>query len=271
MNQKSIEQLLDAVTMRDLIEIGILTVLIYAVLRLLSKTRGSGIVRGVGLLTVAVFLAARVAIASFGLVELGRILDYLRTGLLVGLLIVFQPELRRGLILLGRFQALRYLTRASHPIADHLVDAVEALSRQGIGALIAIQREVALAPYIETGERLDGVVSASLIRTIFSPRSPLHDGALILCGDRIAAAACQLPLGQPPNGASPHMGMRHRAALSLSEETDAVLLVVSEETGRISLGVRGRLEAVSCEALSRRLIGLLSPGPETEPGVRRAA
>ena len=115
-----------------------------------------------------------------------------------------------------------------------------------------------MAPYIETGERLDSEISASLLRTVFTPNSPLHDGAVILCNGRVAAAACQLPLGQPPAKGHTHVGMRHRAAVGLSEETDAVLLVVSEETGRISVAVGGRLEAVTRENLSRRLVELLS-------------
>src|SRR5262249_21962400 len=161
---------------------------------------------------------------------------------LVGLLVIFQPELRRGLMVLGRYRWLRYFVRHEHhPIADKLADAAEALSRECIGALIAIQREVALAPYVETGERIDAEISTALVRVGFVPRGPLHDGALILCNGRIAAAACQLPLGLPPERAG-QIGMRHRAALCLSEETDAVLLVVSEETGRISLAVAGRLE-----------------------------
>ena len=143
-------------------------------------------------------------------------------------------------------------------IADKLADAAEALSRECVGALIAVQREVGLDPCIESGEIIDGEISAGLIRSIFSHRSPLHDGALILCQGRIRAAGCQLPLGQPPEGSSQHMGMRHRAALCLSEETDAVVLVVSEETGRISLAVGGRLEAVPRENLSRRLADLFS-------------
>jgi len=110
-----------------------------------------------------------------------------------------------------------------------------------------------------------------LLRTIFSPRSPLHDGAVILGNGKVAAAACQLPLGQPPDGASPHMGMRHRAALSLSDETDAIILVVSEETGRISLAVAGHLEPVPRENLSRRLANLLSSGRPVSRQVRRAA
>jgi diadenylate cyclase len=258
-------QLYGSVGLRDLVEIAILAVVIYGGLRFLGTTRGWGMVRGLGLVVVGLFLAAQVVIAACDLTELGKVLDYLLTTVLVGLLVIFQPELRRGLMLLGRYRMLRYFVRDSHPIADKLADAAEALSRECVGALVAIQREMALAPYAETGEPIDGELSPALIRTIFSPRSPLHDGAVILCNGRITAAACQLPLGQPPDGVSPHMGMRHRAALCLSEETDAVILVVSEETGRVSLAVGGRLEPVPRQNLSRQLAALLSsPAPKSQ-------
>ncbi len=268
---RQLVKIYESVGVRDLVEILILAVAIYALLRLLGKTRGSGLVRGLGLVVVVLFLAAQVVIAAFDLMELGKVLDSLVTTLLVGLVVLFQPELRRGLMVLGRYRMLRYFVRDSHPIADPLADAAEALSRECIGALIAIQRDDALAPYVETGEVLDADISASLIRTLFVPRSPLHDGAMIICNGRIAAAACQLPLNQPPEGTSPHMGMRHRAALCLSDETDAVLVVVSEETGRISLAVAGRLEPVPRENLSRRLAALLTGPNSQERTVRRQA
>ena len=255
---KRLAQLYEMVGTRDLVEIAILAVFIYFILRFLGKTRGSGVVRGLGLVVVGLFLVAQVIIASFDLTELGHVLDYLLTTVLVALVVIFQPELRRGLTVLGRYRMLRYIVGDNHPMADKLADAAEALSRECVGALIAIQRAVALDSYAETGERIDAEISAALIRNIFSPRTPLHDGAVILIDGRIRAAACQLPLGQPPDGSSPHMGMRHRAAVCLSEETDAVLLVVSEETSRISLAVGGRLEAVARENLSRRLADLLS-------------
>jgi diadenylate cyclase len=252
-------QLYESIGTRDLVEIAILAVAIYLVLRFLGKTRGAGMVRGLGLVVVGLFLVAQVVIASFDLTVLGRVLDYLLTTVLVGLLVIFQPELRRGLMVLGRYRIWRFLVNESHPpVADRLADAAEAMSRECVGALIAIEREMSLAPFVETGEGLDSEVSATLLRAIFCKRSPLHDGAVILCDGRLAAAACQLPLGQPPEPSGVHMGMRHRAALCLSEETDAVLLVVSEETGRISLAVGGRLEPVPRENLSRRLAALLS-------------
>jgi diadenylate cyclase len=268
---KRLTQLYELVGARDLIEIAILAVAIYIALRFLSRTRGSGVVRGLGLVALGLFLAAQVVIASFDLTELGKVLDYLLTTVLLGLVIIFQPELRRGLIVLGRYHMLRYLARDHAPIADKLADAAESLSRECVGALIAIQRQAALDAYVETGERLDSEVSVQLIRSVFNPHSPLHDGAMVLCAGRIRAAACQLPLGQPPEGSSSHMGMRHRAAVCLSDETDAVLLVVSEETGRISVAVGGKLEAVPRENLSRRLADLLSsPAPVRQPAGKAA-
>src|SRR5690242_18895568 len=177
-------------------------------------------VRGLGLIVVGLFLVAQVIIASFDLTVLGRVLDYLLTTVLLGLLVIFQPELRRGLMVLGRYRILRYFVHSpQQPVADKPADAAEAMSRDCVGALIAVEREMALATYVETGERIDGEVSATLLRAIFGQRSPLHDGAVILCDGRVAAAACQLPLGQPPEGSGIPMGMRHRAALCLSEET----------------------------------------------------
>jgi diadenylate cyclase len=269
--RERLTHLYEAVGRRDLLEIAILTVFIYVGLRFLGKMRGSGMVRGLGLIVIGFFLVAQVTIASLDLTELARVLDASLTTVLIGLVVVFQPELRRGLMVLGRYHFLAFFARENNPIADKLADAAESLSRSCVGALIAIQREVALSPYIESGERIDAEISSALLCTLFSPRSPLHDGAVILCQGRVAAAACQLPLGQPPDRDRPHLGMRHRAALGLSEETDAVLLVVSEETGRISLAVGGRLEPVSRENLSRSLAALLSgPTPAGFPASRAA-
>jgi diadenylate cyclase len=256
--RERLAQLYESAGMRDVVEIAILAWIIYLILRLLGKTRGAGIVRGLGLLVVGLFLVAHVIIARFDLLVLGRVLDYLLTTVMLGLLVIFQPELRRGLMVLGRYRLLRQFAQTPrYPIADRLADAAESMSRDNIGALIVIEREMALAMYIETGEAIGGEVSANLLRAIFSKRSPLHDGAVILRGGRIAAASCQLPLGQPPESAG-NMGMRHRSALCMSEETDAILLVVSEETGRISLAIGGRLEPMQSEELSQRLADLLS-------------
>lgn len=255
---------------RDLVEIAILTVVIYIGLRFLGQMRGAGMVRGLCLVVIGLFLAAQVVIAGFDLTELSKLLDYLLTTVLVGLLIIFQPELRRGLLLLGRYRVWWFLSNRHHPVADALADAAVVMAKDCVGALVAIQREVSLAQYIETGEAIDGEISIALLRTIFSTHSPLHDGAIIICNGRIAAAACQLPLAQPPERESNHMGMRHRAALGLCEETDAVLLVVSEETGRISIGIGGKLQVVPPEKLSRALAESVS-GPSRVPMPSRLA
>ena len=271
MFKEHLTQFLETIGKRDLVEIAILAVVIYFLLSLLGKARGVGVVRGLALIVVGLFLFGQIVIASFDMTELAKVFDYLLTTVLVGMVIIFQPELRRGLTVLGRSRLLRYFVIQEHPIADRLADAAIGMSRDCVGALVAIQREIALDLYIETGERVDAELSTPLLCTIFTPRSPLHDGAVILCNGRIVAAACQLPLSQPTEVTGSHVGMRHRAALGLSEETDAILLVVSEETGRISVAVGGRLEAVPRENLSRRLADLLSgPSPEQVPVARAA-
>jgi diadenylate cyclase len=249
-------QLYETLTRRDLVQIAILALVIYLGVHFLGRKRGAGMLRGLGLVVIGLFLVVQVVVASLDLTELGKVLDYLLGGLLLALLVIFQPELRRGLMLLGRSHVWRYLVQNSPDLAEHLADAAGALSGESIGALIAVQREVGLSLYVESGERLDAEVSAALLRTVFFPKSPLHDGAVILRDGRVAAAACQLPLRQAPLPDS-RLGMRHRAALGLSEETDAVVLVVSEETGRISVAVNGSLELVSREDLARRLTTLL--------------
>jgi uncharacterized protein (TIGR00159 family) len=265
--------LYESVDSRDVIEILLLALAVYVVLRLLGRSRGASLVRGLGLFVVGFFLIAQVIIASFDLTVLGQVLDYLLTTVLLALVIIFQPELRRGLMFLGRYRLLRLLIKEKALTdSEKLAAAAQAMSAECVGALIVIEREAPLEAFIETGERLDCEISARLIRAVFSKRSPLHDGAMILCRGRIAAAGCQLPLGHPPEGA--HMGMRHRSALGMSEETDAVLLVVSEETGRVSLALGGRIEVVPHDQLARRLTDLLdsrSPAILSLPKRRRMA
>lgn len=249
----------------DLVQIAVMALAIYAVLRVLSKTFGVGYLgRGLGLVVLGLFLMVQVIIAGLDMTELAAVLDYLLTSVLLMMLVVFQPELRRALMMLGRSKVWRFFSPTNQSVADKLADAAVQLSRERIGALMAIQGEISLSPYIDTGERLDARVSPVLVRSIFFPKAPLHDGAIIVVNGKVTAAACQLPLGSfdgkvnPPSGG--HLGMRHRAALGLSEETDAVVVAVSEETGRISLAVGGRLEAVAAENLGRRLASVLSTG-----------
>ena len=244
--------LYESIGRRDLIEIAILSAFIYGVLRFIGATRGASMVRGLGIVVVGFILLVQVIIASFDLTELSKTLDYLLTAVLCSLIVIFQPELRRGLLMLGRYRMFRVFGARAEPIVDRLAEACVALSAEYTGALIVLQRSISLEAYVKTGERLDSEVTASLLRAIFQKRSPLHDGAVILVDGRLQAAACQLPLAEAPHGLGSH-GMRHRAAMGITEETDALVLVVSEETGRISLAQNGRLEVVPREHVSRRL------------------
>ncbi len=239
---------------RDFVEIGVLATALYFLLRVLGKTRGAALVRGLGLIFALLFLGAQFLAIRFGFSVLGRILDYVLATGLIALVVLFQPELRRGLLVIGRYPLLQMFSRGTEsPIADPLSDALEAMSKQGYGALVAVERENLLDAFVETGVRLDSELSGPLLRSIFCKQSPLHDGAVIVRGGRIAAAGCQLPLGPPPDDNQAHLGMRHRAALSFSEETDALLLVVSEETGKISMAQAGTLQAISRDNLSRAI------------------
>lgn len=248
-------EMLDA---RAIVQIAILAVAIFFLLQFLGRSRGMGVVRAFGLVVVGIFLSAQILVSIFNLTVVGRILDYLLATMLLALLVIFQPELRRGLMWLGKYGVLYAITSSSkRPIVDKLSDAAEVLAGQFVGALIAIEREIPLTVYVETGTRVDAEVSPLLIRAIFQKQSPLHDGAMIVSNGRIVAAGCQLPLSPVEVSSKNLHGMRHRAALGTSEETDAILLVVSEETGRITLASAGKLEVVPRENLSRRLAELL--------------
>src|SRR5262249_8361549 len=150
-----------AVGVRDLAEIVILAVAIYAIVRFLNKTRGSGMIRALALIVVGLFLVAQVIISFLNLVELGKGFDYLLRTVVTAMAVIFRPELARGLMVLGRSRVLRYFVVESYPLADKLADAAEGLSRECIGALVAIQRQADLEPYVETGERIDGEVSSA--------------------------------------------------------------------------------------------------------------
>ncbi len=169
---------------------------------------------------------------------------------------VFQPELRAALARLGQSRMMRVFQRLEGSrVADEIVEAVERLSRSRVGAIIAVEQDVGLEEYAETGSPVQARVSAEMIATIFTPYSPLHDGAILISGDVIQTAGAILPLTQS-SVPDRSLGTRHRAALGLSEETDAVVIVVSEETARVSVAVGGRLERdVDPERLRQILVG----------------
>lgn len=222
----------------DLVQILIVAAGIYYVLRLLARTRAIQMLFGLVLL-VAVYFAARLLNLNLISYLMGALFQYGA----IAALIVFQPELRNALARLGQSRMLRLFHQMEQSeVVEELVEAVERLSRAKIGAIIALEREAGLEEYsAEQGTRINARVSAELLLSIFSPYGPLHDGATLISGDTIIAAGVILPLTQFPVS-DKSLGTRHRAALGLSEETDALVLVVSEETAQISLAHRGRLE-----------------------------
>ncbi len=223
---------------RDLLEIVVVAAIFYRILLVLAGTRAIQMLLGL-LLLVAVYYVSRI----LSLDLLRSLLEYLFEFGAIAALVVFQPELRSALAHLGQNRLLRrFFTRLEeNQVAEEVAQAAEELSRSKVGAIIAIEREVGLGEYAETGTELQARVSAALLNTIFAPYSPIHDGAVIVRGDLIIAAGAILPLTQFPVS-DKSMGTRHRAALGLSEETDALVVVVSEETSQISLAVRGRME-----------------------------
>jgi diadenylate cyclase len=240
----------------DLIQVLIVAVALYYLLRLLAATRALHML--VGLLVLAlIYFVAR----FLDLTLIRYILEWVFQYGAIAALIVFQPELRSGLARLGQNRMFRLFNRMeAGQVTEELAEAVERLARAGIGAIVAVEREVGLDEYADTGTRIQAKVAADLIVSLFSPHAPLHDGAVLIQGDTIIAAGVILPLTQFPV-ADRTLGTRHRAAIGLSEETDALVIVVSEETTHISIAQRGRLErAVSGERLRQALGGAPLPG-----------
>ena len=221
---------------RDILEILIVAYTLYRVLLLFHGTRTLQIVTGLVML-LAVYSAAWVLKLEMITYVLGFVFQYGA----IALLVVFAPELRAALAHLGQARFARIFRQmAQREVTEEIVEAVERLSRSGIGAIVAIEREVSLDPWVESGSPMEAKVSTDLLTTIFTPYSPLHDGAVIVRGDTIIAAGCILPLSQSVL-ADRSLGTRHRAALGLSDESDSIVVVVSEETATVSVAERGRL------------------------------
>ncbi len=245
----------------DLLDILLVATLFYRLLILVKGTRGAQMYVGL-LVIVLIGVVAR----EFDLIAIKWITDSLRTVWLIVFVILFQPELRHALAQFGRTRYFRAFVRGdSYGVLGEIVRAAEQLADRRQGALLVIERNVGLRNFVETGTRVDAKVSAELLVTLFSPGSPLHDGAAILREDVVIAAGCILPLSPNPRVAAT-MGTRHRAALGLSEESDAVVVVVSEQTGAISVAHRGTLQQGLDEGeLRSELSRIFRLGPEPEP------
>jgi len=236
------------VFLRIAVEIAILWWVIYVVLLFIKGTRAAQLLKGLIIVLLLFFLAEKL-----GLAAVSWLLTKILALSVIGFLIIFQPEIRRGLARIGQFGVFT----TKEQIVDEIVRATDWLSERKIGAIIAIEREVGLGSYIESGVNLDSKVNSDLLTTIFTPATPLHDGGVVIQLDRIVAAGCLFPLAQDSDF-SRQLGTRHRAAIGLTEETDAVVVVASEETGAVSVVVGGKLTRdLSKEALTKVLTNLL--------------
>lgn len=245
------------------LEILILAVIFYFLLSFFRGTRGASILTG----TLILFLGL-IAVTKFtNLPVLNWLLQKLTVYLAVALVVIFQPEIRRALARLGR-QGNFVAGKARQALADPITDAVQLLAARKVGALIAIERQVGTKAIQDTGAALNSEVSAELLATIFYPGTPLHDGGVIISEDRIAAAGCVFPLTQNDDLAR-NLGTRHRAAIGMTEESDVIVIVVSEETGVISIAYNGRLKRGFDGAHLRRILSTFL-GRETS-GLRRMA
>ena len=247
----------------NIVDVAILAVLIYNVIKLVMHTRSNSLFKGIAMVLVMAWLSSVLRFSAVSWL-LNQIISM---GLLV-LVILFQPEFRRGLDQLGRSKLMRRVfgvngqtseqVQVERPVTE-IVRAMTDMSRKRIGALIVIERVTGLGDVIETGTRVDAEISAPLIENIFEPNTPLHDGAMIIRNRRINAAACILPLSEDPS-ISRDLGTRHRAAIGITETTDAVSLIVSEETGIISMAREGRLTRhLDTRSLSILLTELFTP------------
>lgn len=220
---------------RNLIDILLVAAVIYIVLNLFRGTIALQALKGLGI--VAVF----VIIANFFYLEtLSWIIERLAPVILIGIIVLFQPEIRRGLVRIGERSFRAFSTLESERVVEEVSRACLELARLRHGALIVFERDTGLEPFIETGILLNGEVTEEILTTIFYPKTSLHDGAVILRGNTIVAAGCILPLAHEENLRTMY-GTRHRAALGLSKETDAIVTVISEERGEISIATAGQL------------------------------
>lgn len=245
----------------DLLDIALVAALFYRLLILVKGTRSAQMYVGL-LVIVVVGIVAR----EVDMIAVRWLADSLKTVWVIVFVILFQPELRHALSQFGRTRYLRSFVRGdSYGVLGEIVRGVEAMSARRQGALIVMERNVGLRNFVETGTRIDAKVSAELLVTLFSPGSPLHDGAVVVREDTVVAAGCILPLSSNPLVAAT-LGTRHRAALGLSEECDAAVVVVSEQTGAISVAWRGRLkERLDEGALRSELARIfrLDPGDDS--------
>lgn len=243
---------LPRLTVISVIDILVVAFVIYEFLALIKGTRAALILVGVTVIALSVYF-----LRLEGLVTLTWVVNRVRPYALIALVVVFAPEIREALARLGRRLTMTRASGSESDAYDDIVLAANLFSQNQTGALMVIEREIGLRTYVESGVALEARLSYDLLATIFRPSAPLHDGAVIVHGDRVAAAACFLPLSMNPV-LSTQLGTRHRAGIGITEETDAIAVIVSEETGSISLAVAGSIERdLTVDQLRERMGQLL--------------
>jgi len=248
-----LSQLQSSFDWRTILDVAVVAIIIYQLLMLIKGTRAVQLLKGLLVLLIISNVAQFLKLST-----ISWILDRLWSMLFIALPVVFQPELRRALEQIGRGQFfVRHPqtigTEAILQVIEELVRCTQVLSKNRIGALIAIERTTGLQNYVETGIKIDGVVSSEFLLNVFIPNTPLHDGAVIIRSDRVAAAGCFLPLSES-NTIQKELGTRHRAAIGLTEVSDSVVIIVSEETGAISVAIDGSLTRFLDEKSLRELL-----------------
>lgn len=259
-------KIFSGIRVRDIIDILIVATVFFKLFKLVRETRAEQLVKGI----LAIFIIEKISGEDWlQLYTINWILKNTMTVGVIAILIVFQPELRRGLEYIGRS---RFFTKSFLEIkgeslsktVDEIVEACASLSRQKIGALIVLERQTGLNEVADTGTKINGMVSSNLLINIFIPNTPLHDGAVIIKDDMIKAAACFLPLTDNMN-VSKELGTRHRAALGISERSDSLSIIVSEETGSISIAENGTIARhLDSKTLKQILTDMYKPKETTQ-------
>jgi len=242
-----------------LVELFLIGVVVWWVMRFLRGTRGARLVKGVAVILATVYIVIRLLPEDLGWERIKFLYGNFLLFAFVGIVVAFQPELRRALIQVGQTKLFRSPLDRVRAMIDALLDSTAYLSRNKIGAVLAIERSVGLGAIEEAGTAIDAELTSGLLNSIFYPGGALHDMGVIVRDGRIAAAGCQFPLAESDE-VDASLGSRHRAALGLAKDSDAIVLVVSEETGRVSVACEGQLYlGLSHEALDALLLGLLAP------------
>lgn len=223
------------------LELGLIAVVVYAVLTFVQGTRAAGALKGLLILVIIITVLSRLLGGTELFQRLGFLYERFLTLVAVALIVIFQPELRRALVRIGETPFFRSTPKDLAYVVDEISEACGYLAKARFGGLIVIERTIGVSGLVEGGTRLNAELSAPLLQTIFFPGSALHDLAVIVRGRTVAAAGAQLPLAEPADMPDPRLGSRHRAAVGLSKECDAVVCIVSEETGKLRIAERGRL------------------------------